>query len=100
MIEPLSDRLAVVTAITPTAGAAGSTAVNGAALAMHAYDSDRVLIVVTFGAIVAGAATSIKVQSDNNSSFSSAQDIAGSAQTVADTKDDTSFLIDLINPPE
>jgi len=100
MIQPLSDQVYVVPAITPTAGLAAATAVNGSSLDMETYSTDRVLIVVQFGAIVSGAATSIKVESDDNTGFSSAQDITGSAQTVADTKDDTIFLIDVINPPE
>lgn len=100
MVEPLSSRVFVVNAITITAGAAAATAVNGASLDLNAYETDRVLIVVKFGAIVLNAVTSIKVQSDDNTGFSSAQDIAGTAQTVADDKDDTYFLIDVINPPE
>jgi len=100
MIEPLSSRIYVVPAITPTAGLAAATAINGSSLDLEAYTADRVLIVVQMGAIVSGAATSLKVESDDNTGFSSAQDITGSAQTIADTKDDTIFLVDVINPPE
>jgi len=100
MIEPLSSKFHVASAITPTEGLAASTAINGSSLDLQTYFADRVLIIVHFGAIVSGAATSIKVESDDNTNFSSAQDITGSAQTVADTKDSTCFLIDVINPPE
>ncbi len=100
MIEPISSRIYVVNAITPTAGAAAATAVNGAILDMQTYESDRLLIVVSFGAIVTGAATSIKVQTDDAVGFSSPLDITGSSQTVADDKDDTIFMVDVINPPE
>ena len=100
MIEPLSSKVHVVPAITPTAGLAAATAVNGASLDLQAYFADRVLIIVQFGAIVSGAATSIKVESDDNTGFSTAQDITGSAQTVTDVQDNTCFLVDVINPPE
>ena len=74
--------------------------INGSSLDLEVYSADRVLIVVQMGAIVSGAATSLKVESDDNTGFSSAQDITGTAQTIADTKDDTIFLVDVINPPE
>jgi hypothetical protein len=100
MIRPLSDMIYVVPAITPTAGLAAATVVSGSSLDLEVYSANRVLIVVQMGAIVSGAATSLKVESDDNTNFSSAQDITGTAQTIADTKDDTCFLVDVINPPE
>lgn len=100
MVEPLSQQIAVVSAITPTAGLAGLTLLNGSSLDMQAYQADRVLIIVHMGAIVAGAVTSLKVESDDNTNFSSAQDITGSAQTIGAADDDHCFLVDVINPPE
>lgn len=100
MVEPLSSLIAVVPAILPSEGVAGSTAVNGAVLNLATYNADRVLIVVSFGAIVTAAVTSIKAQTDTAVGFSTPQDIAGSNQAVADDSDDKTFLIDIINPPE
>lgn len=100
MVEPLSNLIAVVPAILPSEGVAAATPLNGAGLDLSLYGADRVLMVVTFGPITAGAVTSIKAQVDSEVAFGdSPADIAGSAQTVADNKDDLTFLIDVINPP-
>lgn len=100
MIEPLSNLIAVVPAILPSEGVAAATALNGAVLNLQTYGADRVLMVVTFGVITTNAVTSIKAQTDAAVAFSTPQDIVGSSQTVADDKDDLTFLIDIINPPE
>jgi len=100
MIEPLSQIIAVVPAIVPSAGVAGVTAVNGAGLDLGIYGADRVLMVVTFGVITGLAVTSIKAQYDSVLAFSGTPtDIIGTAQTVADDSDDKTYLLDLINPP-
>ena len=84
----------VVQATTVTAGAAGTTAVNGAAVDLSGFE--EIAIIVPFGAIVSGAVTSIKAQgSSDNSSFS---DLEGSAQTVADTDDDKTFYVTINKP--
>jgi hypothetical protein len=92
--------IAVVQAITPAEGAAAATDLPAATvLDLADYGADRVLIIVTFGAITAGATTSIKAQLDNVLAFNDdVVDIAGSAQTVAADQDNTTFLIDVINP--
>ena len=100
MIEALSSRVAIVNAITITAGAAGTSAINGAALDLAAYGADRVMVVVKVGPIVTNAVTSMKVQCDDNASFTNNTDIAGSSITIADSKDDTYFISDIINPPD
>ena len=99
MIQALSNQVAIVNAITITAGAAGTSAINGAALDLAAYGADRVMVVVKVGPIVTNAATSMKVQCDDNSTFTNNTDIAGSSITIADDKDDTYFISDIINPP-
>lgn len=99
MIEPLSQRIAIVNAISITNGAAGTTAINGAALDLQTYGADRVLVIVKAGPIVTNAVTSLKVQCDDNASFTNNTDIEGSSITIADSKDDTYFLCDIINPP-
>lgn len=100
MIEPLSQKIVIVPAILPSAGVAASTLLNGAVLDLEAYHTDQVLFVVTFGVITAGAATSIKAQVDTVVAMDSAEDITGSSVTVADTGDDKTFYLDVINPPQ
>src|ERR1043166_808539 len=88
----------IVQAITITAGAAGTSAINGTAIDTSGFDG--CLFVVQFGAIVAGAATSIKVQEDTTSAFGAAADLAGSNQTIADTDDDKVFYVDIRRQPK
>jgi hypothetical protein len=97
-IGNLGDDVKIVQAVTIAAGAAGSSPVNGTAIDMSGYEG--VLFVVQFGPIVSGAVTSIKVQQDVTSAMSTAADIAGTAQTVADTDDDKVFYVDLKRPRE
>lgn len=99
MQDPLSKQIAIINGVTITAGAAATSAINGAALNLGTYGADRVLVVVKMGPIVGGAVTSYKIQCDDNASFTNATDIAGSSMTIADNKDDTYFLTDIINPP-
>lgn len=89
----LIDQVKLTQAITPTAGAAGATAINGATLDMAGWDG--VLIWVPFGAIVTNAVTSIKVQHGDASNLADAADVEGTAQTVSDGADDTGFWIDI-----
>lgn len=100
MVEPLSSFVGIIPAILPSEGVAAQTAINGAVLDLSAYNADAFAVMITFGVITTGAVTSFKVQTDTAAAFSSAQDIAGSNQTVADTKDDKTFVSDIINPPE
>lgn len=85
-------------AITVTNGAAGTSDISGVTLDMSGYEG--VLMIVTFGAIVSGAVTSIKAQQDTASGMGVAADIAGTAQTIADTDDEKTFYIDIKNPRE
>lgn len=94
----LIKRTKMTPAITPTAGAAGTSDINGATLDMSGYEG--VLMIVTFGAITASAVTSIKAQQGAASDLSDAADLAGTAQTIADTDDDKVFYIDLYRPRE
>lgn len=94
----LSKRVKVTQAITPTAGAAGTTDINGTILDMAGWEG--VLMEVTFGAITASAVTNVHAEQDSSSSMTSAADLAGTGQTVADTDDGDIFLIDLYRPLE
>jgi hypothetical protein len=84
----------VVQATTVTAGAAGTSAVNGATVDLSGVE--EIAIIVPFGAIVSGAVTSIKWQ--EGSTTSPTTDVAGTNITVADTDDDTTKILRIIKP--
>lgn len=84
----------VIQATTATAGAAGTTAVNGAAVDLSGYD--EIMILVPFGTIVSGAVTSIKWQ--EGSTTSPTTDVLGTNMTVLDTEDDTTKCLRIIKP--
>lgn len=92
----LSKEVKISSAITPTEGAAGTTDVEGAVLDMGGFEG--VCAVVRFGAITAGAVTSIKMQGGDESDGSDMTDLEGTAQTIADTDDDKTFYIDVAKP--
>lgn len=98
MNKALSQECKISQAITVTNGAAGTTAINGAIIDMAGYDG--LLILVTFGAIVATAVTSIKAQQGEASNLSDAADLLGTGQTIADTDDEKTFYIDIPKPRE
>lgn len=78
------------------AQAAGVGAVNGTAVDMQGYDG--VLFLVAFGAIVAGAVTSVKAQQGAVSDGSDAADLAGTGITVADDQDNKIAALDVYRP--
>lgn len=83
---------------TSYTAAAGVTNINSDAVDTAGFDGVRLKVV--FGAIVAGAATSVKAQQDTVSAMSGAADLAGTSQTVADTDDNKAFIIDIWRPQE
>jgi hypothetical protein len=94
----LSKNTKISQAVTVTAGAAGTSAINGATLDMSGFEG--VLIIVRMGAIVSGAVTSIKAQQDSASGMGTAADLLGTSQTIADTDDEKTYYIDIKNPRE
>lgn len=86
----------LVQAATITAGAAGTSDVNGSTVDMSGFE--EVMAIVQFGAIVSGAVTSIKWQEGDASDMSDAADVTGTAQTIAATDDDKVFYIHVIKP--
>lgn len=92
----LSKCVKISHAVTVTAGAAGTTDISGTTLDMANWEG--VLIDVTMGAIVSGAATSIKAQQGDASDLSDAEDLEGTSQTIADTDDEKAFYIDVYKP--
>jgi hypothetical protein len=91
---PLTDRKYTMALVY----ASGTADREGAALDMSGYQ--EVDVVFQFGTIEAAGTNSIKVQCDDNASFTSAQDIAGTAQTVAHDDDGQIFIVNIVNPPE
>ena len=72
----------LTTAITPTAGAAGTSTIDATSVDMSAFES--VLMVARFGAITAGAATSLKALQSSDVGVADAYcDLAGTSQSVA-----------------
>lgn len=90
----LSEDIKISTAITPTAGAANTTAITGTTLDMAGWDG--VLILVRMGTITSGAVTSIKAMQGTTTSPTT--DLEGTSQTIADTATDKHFYIDLFRP--
>jgi hypothetical protein len=83
--------------VTTTAGAAAATDITSTAVDMAGYEG--CLFLVAFGAIVTNAVTSIKLQqSSDDAAADDYTDLTDTAQTVADDKDNTSFIIDVKNP--
>lgn len=94
----LGKQVKVSTAITPAAGVAGTTDINGTTLDMANYEG--VLMVCRFGVITGSAVTSVKAQQGAESDLSDAADLAGTGITVADDDDNQIFIIDLYRPTE
>lgn len=86
--------LKVVQATTVAAGAAGTSAVNGDTIDLSGVE--ELMILVPFGPIVSGAATSIKFQEGDTTSPTT--DVEGSSITVADDDDNTTKVIRIIKP--
>ena len=84
----------ITQAITVLEGAAAATDLTGATLDMAGFDGG--CCVVQFGPIVANAVTSIKLQqsADTGGSPDDFSDVLGTSQTVADSADNTVFVID------
>lgn len=82
-----------LSAITPTAGAAGASNINGSIIDLASFEG--VLFLLHFGAIVAGAVVSYKVQHGDAANGSDMADIAGTSQAVADTNSDKVFYADV-----
>lgn len=96
MYSRLSEDASISIAITPTAGVAASTDLEGATLDMGLYQD--CLTVITFGDIASGAEVSINMQQGDASDLSDAEDLEGTGQAVADTSDDKVRYIDLRRP--
>lgn len=88
----------ILTSVAKSAVAAGSTDITDAvAIDMANYEGVR--FIFSFGAIVAGAATSVAAcGKDTNSPTPGTDDLAGTKITVVDTADDTIVILDIFQP--
>ena len=91
----LSENVKITTALDY---ASGTAVRNGATLDMQGWDG--VLILVKFATIATGGTNSIKAQQDSASNMSTAADLAGTSQSVADDDDDEVYYIDVYQPRE
>jgi len=79
--------------------APGVTVVNSASVDMTGFES--VTFIVSLGAIVAGAATSVNAQSSTDDGDADAfADLAGTGVTVADDDDNQVVVLEVHNPRE
>lgn len=92
----LSNHIKRSSAITPTAGAAGTDDIEGTVLDMQGFQG--VQMYARFGAITASAVTSVKAQQGDESDGSDMADLEGTAQTVAVADAGEAFIIDLYKP--
>ena len=76
--------------------AAGTTDVNSDIIDTAGWEGVR--FIIGFGAITAGAVTSVKAQQGAASNMSDAADLAGSAITVADSDDNKVAIIEIYRP--
>jgi hypothetical protein len=95
-MENLTANSKISQIVTVTAGAAAQTAIKSATIDMADYES--VTVIVPFGTIVSGAATSIKLQGAPTDVDGDFADLEGTSQTVVDTADNTTFFVELVKP--
>jgi hypothetical protein len=88
----------IKTTLCKTAVAAGSSDVTDASVIdMANYEGVR--FIFSFGAITSGAVTSVGVASkSSNAPTPGTDDLAGSKIAVADTDDDSVFIVDIYKP--
>jgi hypothetical protein len=97
MVHELMRAVEVRQAITVSAGVVAATNITGTAIDTRGYDCCS--FIASFGAITAGAATSISVlQSDDNGVLDDFTVIANSATTILDTDDNTAAFISIFKP--
>lgn len=95
-MNQITSHTLISSAITPTAGAAGTSAITGTTI--DSANAEGVLFVVRMGAIVSGAVTSLKVQHSDTTTSGDFVDVAGTSQTIGDTDDEEIFVVDIKKP--
>ena len=79
-----------------TAVAAGSDAQYTSIIDMQGFESCT--FIASFGAITAGAVTSVSIQQDDANATAGMTDLAGSGYTVADSDDDKCVVVEVVKP--
>jgi hypothetical protein len=79
-------------------GAAGTTDLTSEAV--DTQNADLVRFICGFGAIVSGAATSVKARQGAQSDMSDGADLENSKITVADTDDNKMTIVEIVRPRE
>lgn len=95
-MQNMSKGVKISSMITPTAGASGSSDINGSTLDMSNFEA--VLMEIRLGAIEASCAISIKAQQGDESDLSDASDLEGTSVAVAVTDDEKTKFLDLVKP--
>jgi len=94
--EHLTQRCKITNAITIAEGATASTDVEGAVIDMNGFAG--VCAIVLVGPITTGAATHINLVQSDVVAMTSPDDLTGTKQTILDTNDNTTFIIDALRP--
>ena len=100
-MESLTNKVQTIRVHAPAA-ADKADITDATVIDMQGFEAVR--FIVGFGAIVGGAATSVKVlqgaAKTNDTTLTSGADLAGTGITVADDDDNTLVITDLIKPQE
>jgi hypothetical protein len=78
--------------------AAGQTDQNGSIIDTANYEG--VVFIAAFGTLTAGAVTGLKAQMGDDPNLSDAADLAGTAQSIADSDDNKLLVLDVHRPAE
>lgn len=98
-MDILSERIKITQVVDATAGAAGSTDLNGDGVDMNGYEG--VVFLCAMGAITAGAVTALLAQQDTASDFTDdAQELAGTQIDIAADDDGQLFVLDIFRPTD
>lgn len=88
----------IVNCITPVAGVAGTSDLNGAEVNMESFEN--VAFIFHWGVITASGVQSVKAQQDVVTGMAGAADLIGTNILVADDDDGEITVIDIIKPLE
>ncbi len=92
-MRSLSKNAKILSAVTPTAGVAAQTEIEGTIVDMLGIYG--LLVLIRMGVIAATAVTSIKLEHGDAANLSDAADVEGSSQSIADDDDGEIFALDV-----
>lgn len=94
--QQLTSHAKLLSAITLAAGVAAQTTINGSIIDMQGFDG--VLFMLNIGAITTGGVQSVKLQHGDQAGGGDMADVLGSAQTIADSEDNTVRFLEMTKP--